>query len=59
MSDVNKDVQQVWKENFDTYAKCEDYLEYWIKTYGETDKVDSFSITKVVDNDWRLIILYS
>lgn len=56
---MNKDVQQVWKETFDTYAKCEDYLEYWIKTYGDTDKVDSFSITKVVDNDWRLIILYS
>ena len=51
--------QYLWKETFNTYEKCEDYLEYWIKTYGESDTVQSFSITKVFDNEWRLVILYS
>ena len=49
----------LWKESFKTYEKCEEYLEYWLKAYQETDTLHSFSITKVSDSDWRLIILYS
>lgn len=49
----------LWKETFDTYDKCEGYLEYWLKTYGESDTIHSFTITKVFDNEWRLVILYS
>ena len=51
--------QYVWKETFESYDKCEDYLEYWINTYGDTGEVISFAITKVVDNTWKLVILHS
>ena len=51
--------QYLWKETFDTYEKCEDYLDYWINTYGESDTMQLFAITKVFDNEWRLVILYS